>query len=85
MSGSTGMHGGGGGINGIKLEGHNLNGGGAGGAGGGGAAGSAAGNGSGYYCNSYTPPTAVEHGLLSSAYSKFRLSFFLSFDSSSST
>lgn len=65
MSGSTGMHGGGGGINGIKLEGHHLN-------GGSGSAGSAAaGNGSGYYCNSYTPPTAVDHGLLSSAYSEF--------------
>ena len=56
MSGSSGMHGGGGGINGIKLESGPVGhlGGGAG----------AAGN---YYCNSYTPPAPVDHGLLSSA------------------
>ena len=59
MTGSSGMHGGGGGLNGIKLEGHNGGSIAAAAAGGGG--GSAAAN---YYCNSYTPP---DHGLLTSA------------------
>ena len=27
--------------------------------------------GPGYYCNSYTPPAPVDHGLLSTTYSKF--------------
>ncbi len=88
MTGSSGMHGGGGGgVNGIKLEnpaavaaaahqaavaaGNSL-GAGAGGGGGGGSAGNGGiGNAanSGYYCNSYTPPASMEHGLLS-AYSE---------------
>ena len=29
--------------------------------------------GPGYYCNSYTPPAPVDHGLLSTTYSKFHL------------
>lgn len=83
MSGSSGMHGGGGGINGVKLEGLNGGGGGGGGGGSGGsssvaaaaaaaAAATAAGGAAqaGYYCNSYTPPAPVDHGLLSTAYSK---------------
>ena len=75
MTGSSGMHGGGGGVtsaalNGIKLEAHN-GGGNSGSAGGVGSEVGVAGNGgSGYYCNSYTPPAPVDHGLLSSAYSE---------------
>ena len=75
MTGSSGMHGGGGGVslgglgpassslNGIKLEG-------VGGANGGSAVSSALSGNSSYYCNSYTPPGSVEHGLLSTAYSE---------------
>ena len=72
MSGSSGMHGGGGGINGIKLEGSSSS---AGTGGGGGGGGGGSNNGSSYYCNSYTPPAQVEHGLLS-AYSECRCSDF---------
>ena len=72
MTGSSGMHGGGGGINGVKLEG--LNGGGSSSADGSTASSSAGGVGAGgYYCNSYTPPAPIDHGLLSTAYSKSRL------------
>ena len=74
MTGSSGMHGGGGGINGVKLEG--LNGGGSSSADGSTASSSAGGVGAGgYYCNSYTPPAPIDHGLLSTAYSKFWLRF----------
>ena len=70
MTGSSGMHGGGGGINGVKLEG--LNGGGGSSADGSSASSSAGGGvgAGGYYCNSYTPPAPIDHGLLSTAYSK---------------
>ena len=72
MTGSSGMHGGGGGINGVKLVG--LNGGGSSSADGSTASSSAGGVGAGgYYCNSYTPPAPIDHGLLSTAYSKSRL------------
>ena len=67
MSGSSSMHGNSGssvvtssgqppgGLNGVKLEG----------------SGNGGGGGGGYYCNSYTPPTPVEHGgLLPPSYSK---------------
>ncbi len=90
MSGSSGMHGGGGGINGIKLEnpaavaaaahqaaavaGNSIAGGGGAAGGLGGAGGG--GGGGGYYCNSYTPPASMEHGLLS-AYSKIQSLFLL--------
>ena len=73
MTGSSGMHGGGGGINGVKLEG--LNGGGGNSSADGSTASSSAGGvgAGGYYCNSYTPPAPIDHGLLSTAYSKLRL------------
>ena len=31
--------------------------------------------GPGYYCNSYTPPAPVDHGLLSTTYSKWFIFF----------
>ena len=70
MTGSSGMHGGGGGINGVKLEGLNGGGGGGSSADGSSASSSGVGAGGGYYCNSYTPPAPIDHGLLSTAYSK---------------
>ena len=71
MTGSSGMHGGGGGINGVKLEGLNGGGGGGSSADGSSASSSAGGVGAGGdYCNSYTPPAPIDHGLLSTAYSK---------------
>ena len=34
--------------------------------------------GPGYYCNSYTPPAPVDHGLLSTTYSKCFILFIIS-------
>ena len=56
MTGGSGMHGGGSG--GVSASAAGLNG--------------VKLEGPGYYCNSYTPPAPVDHGLLSSAYSKWR-------------
>ena len=72
MTGSSGMHGGGGGINGVKLEGLNGGGSSADGSTASSSAGGVGGGAGGYYCNSYTPPAPIDHGLLSTAYSKCR-------------